>query len=117
MPLVRMTFPAGSIDDLRAATPGQPIAACWLLAFGLVPFDRHVLVMEEVGERHFIEASHSAVQKLWRHERHVTPTGSGCAVRDVITVVPRLAFAGATARATAAAIFRHRHRQLRKLYG
>lgn len=117
MPLVRMTFPAGSMDDLRAAPLDQSIAACWLLAFGLIPFDRHVLVMHEIGERHFIETSHSALQKLWRHERYVTPTKTGCTVRDVVTVVPRLGIAGAISNATAAAIFRHRHRRLRKLYG
>ena len=117
MPLVRMTFPASSITDLREAPLNQPIAACWLLAFGFIPFDRHVLIMHEVGERHFIETSHSAMQKLWRHERYVTPTASGCTVRDVITVVPRLGFAEGASRAIVPAIFRHRHRQLRKLYG
>jgi ligand-binding SRPBCC domain-containing protein len=116
-PLVRMTFPKGAMADLASAPRDEPLFACWLLAFGLIPFDRHVLVMHEVGERHFIETSHSLLQKLWRHERYVTPTGQGCTVRDVVTVTPRLGFAGPISRALAAAVFRHRHRRLKALYG
>jgi ligand-binding SRPBCC domain-containing protein len=116
-PFVRMTFPRGAMADLASAPRDEPLFACWLLAFGLVPFDRHVLVMHEIGERHFVETSHSVLQKLWRHERYVTPVGEGCSVRDVVTVEPRLGLAGPVARALAAAVFRHRHRRLKALYG
>jgi len=102
--------------DLASAPRDEPLFACWLLAFGLVPFDRHVLAMHEVGERHFIEVSSSALQKLWRHERYVTPTGQGCLVRDVLTVEPRIGLADPLSRALAAAVFRHRHRRLKVLY-
>jgi ligand-binding SRPBCC domain-containing protein len=116
MPFVRMTFPPGSMNDLLDRPRDEPIGVCWLLAFGLLPFDRHVLVMHEVGERHFIETSHSALQKLWRHERYVEPAGQGCTVRDVVTPIPRLGFAAPITRAIAAAIFRHRHKRLIRLY-
>jgi ligand-binding SRPBCC domain-containing protein len=116
-PFVRMSFPKGSMDDLMSAPRDEPIFVSWLLAFGVLPFDRHVFVLHDAGERHFIETSHSTLQKLWRHERYVTPTGQGCSVRDVVTVVPRFSFAGPTSRAIAAAVFRHRHRRLKKLYG
>ncbi|HYG26239.1 MAG TPA: hypothetical protein VD906_04970 [Caulobacteraceae bacterium] len=116
-PLVRMTFPEGSLDDLGAAPRGEPVFVSWLLLFGLIPFDRHVFILQEAGERHFVETSRSALQKLWRHERYVEPTPDGCTVRDVVTPVPRLAFAAPLTRAIAAAIFRHRHRRLKQLYG
>jgi hypothetical protein len=115
-PLVRMTFPAGAMADLANAPRDEPVAVCWLLAFGAIPFDRHVLAMHEVGERHVIETSHSLLQKLWRHERYVEPSGQGCTVRDVVTPVPRLGLAAPMTRAIAAAIFRHRHKRLKSLY-
>jgi len=116
-PWVRMIFPSGAMAGLASAPRDEPLFACWLLALGVIPFDRHVLVMHEVGERHFIETSHSLLQKLWRHERYVTPSGQGCNVRDVVTVTPRFGFAGPVSRALAAAVFAHRHRRLKALYG
>lgn len=111
-----MTFPPAAMTGLGAAPVNEPLFVSWLLAFGVLPFDRHVLCFAEVGERHFIEASHSLIQKHWRHERYVTTTAGGCRVRDVVTVHPRIGAFGPIARGMVSAVFRHRHKQLRLLY-
>ena len=113
-PWIRMTFPPQALTGLQSAPVGEPLFVSWLLAFGILPFDRHVFVLAEVGDLHFIETSHSVLQKLWRHERYVTATG--CRVRDVVTVRARFWLAGPIARVLASAVFRHRHKRLRLLY-
>ena len=112
-----MTFPAGALDDLSGARLGSPLFRSWLLLLGVLPFDRHVFVLGAVGERHFVETSHSVLQKLWRHERFVTPYGSGgCVVHDKVVVEPRLGLLRPFAVKMAAAVFRHRHKKLTLLY-
>ena len=111
-----MTFPAAAMTGLGAAPVDEPLFVSWLLAFGILPFDRHVFVLAEVGHRHFIETSHSVLQAQWRHERYVTATGTGCRVRDVVTVRARLGLMGPFTRLIAAALFRHRHKRLRLLF-
>ena len=117
-PWVIMTFPPEALTGLSGAPVDEPLFVSWLLLLGVIPFDRHVFVLAEVGERHFIETSHSAMQSLWRHERYVTPDGQGgCTVRDRVTVVPRIGLIAPVVRVVVAAIFRHRHAQLRRCYG
>lgn len=117
-PLVRMTFPVeASLADLADAPRNQPLFACWLLGFGFLPFDRHVLIIQDAGPTWFIETSHSWYQSLWRHERYVRATEQGCEVRDILTVKPRLAFMQGLTNAVVGGIFRHRHRRLLALYG
>ena len=115
-PWILMTFPPQALTGLLSAPVGEPLFVSWLLAFGVLPFDRHVVVLAEVGELHFIETSHSLLQKSWRHERYVTATAAGCRVRDVVTVRARLGLAGPIARVVASAVFRYRHKRLRLLY-
>ena len=118
MPLVRMTFPRGaSLTDLPPERMGTPVAACWLLALGLIPFDRHVLVLDHVGDRSFSERSHSLMQREWRHDRSVTPDGDGCILTDRVKVLPRLPFLAAPTRWIVGRIFAHRHKRLRQLFG
>lgn len=114
-PLARMTFPTGA-PDIRDAPIGKPAAVCWLLAGRVLPFDRHVLMFADVGPSGFVETSHSLMHHQWKHERSVRPDGPGCIVRDIVTVTPRLAILQAPTDATAAWVFRHRHKRLKLLY-
>tara|TARA_R110000824_G_scaffold118960_18_gene272541 strand:- start:69600 stop:70067 length:468 start_codon:yes stop_codon:yes gene_type:complete len=116
MPLVRMSFPPTDLT-FTTAPLGQPLFHSWLLLFGFLPFDRHTFVLHETGPRHFIETSHSLMQKLWRHERYLSETENGTLVHDIVTVVPRLGFMSPLTNAVVAFIFRHRHRQIARHYG
>jgi hypothetical protein len=96
-PLLRMTVPRGLESlDLHALEPG-PLGRSWLLLFGFVPVDYDDIGLErvEVG-RGFLERSTMLSQRLWEHERTIRPDGDG-------TVL--------------GAVFRHRHRQLRRHFG
>ncbi|ATQ42769.1 hypothetical protein [Caulobacter mirabilis] len=116
-PWIYMTFPAEALVGLSAAPLKTPLFVSWLLLGRVIPFDRHVFVLSEVGARHFVEESHSTVQSRWRHERWIEPDGpDACTVRDIVTVEPRLGFMGFFARPIAAAVFHHRHKRLRLLY-
>ena len=114
-PLITMTFPPDGFD-FTSAPLNKPLFTSWILLFGFLPFDRHTFVLHDVGPSHFVETSHTLLQKLWRHERHLTEQGDSTEVRDVVTVVPRLAFMRPLTNRIVATIFRHRHRRLARLY-
>lgn len=115
MPLIRMSFPEADLG-LADAPLDQPLFGSWIFLFGLIPFDRHVFVIHEVGPGHFVETSHSLLQKLWRHERRLTATEHGTVLRDTVTVVPRIGSTSTLTNFVVRAIFRHRHRRLQALY-
>ena len=57
-------------------------------------------------------------QRLWEHERTIEPDGSGGAtLTDRLAWEPRPPLPGAAMRPLVRAIFRHRHRQLRRHFG
>jgi hypothetical protein len=114
-PLVTMTFPKDGFDFSKAM-PGQPLFTSWILLFGFLPIDRHTFIIHEVGPLHFVETSHTLLQRSWRHERYLTPQGDSTDVRDVVTVIPRLAFMQPVTNRIVATIFRHRHKRLARLY-
>lgn len=117
-PLVRMSAPRGaSLADVRPDQYGKPLFASWLMAFGFIPFDRHVMIIEEVGERAFRERSHSMMQRMWLHERSVVPDGTGCVLTDRVEVIPHLSFSRGSTGWLVRGLFDHRHKRLRKLYG
>jgi ligand-binding SRPBCC domain-containing protein len=116
MPLVRMTFPKG-FTDLRQAPLGEPAATCWLLAFGVIPFERHTLMFADIGPSGFVETSLGLFHyHYWSHERTVRPAEGGCVVRDIVTVWSKIAFLDGIADALTAYAFRHRHKRLKLLY-
>ncbi len=112
-----MTFPPGmTLADVQSAPRGGPLFVSWLFAFGILPFDRHVLGLDSLGTDRFVEVSHSLLQRVWRHERSVLPVEGGCRVRDIVTVAPRIGVLAPLTRIIVAAIFRHRHKRLTVLY-
>lgn len=91
MPLVRMTFPDGvTLLELRPDQLGVSLFISWLLAFGFLPFDRHVLTFERFEQRSFFERSHSILQRRWNHVRNVVSDGKHCILSDRVEVVPRV---------------------------
>jgi hypothetical protein len=119
-PFVRMTHPADRSSLEGEDVPfGEVLFASWLLAGGVVPFDRHALVLESVTPgAGFVEESTSLVQRRWRHERTLVDLpGGGCRVTDRLTVVPRLGLARPIAARIVARVFDHRHRRLIARFG
>lgn len=119
-PWVRMTVPGEARGlSLADAHTGEVLFASWLLAGGVLPFDRHSLRLEAIGPgRRFLERSTSWLQAVWEHERIVEEQeGGGCRVTDRLHVVPRLAVMAPVARAIVSALFARRHRVLRERFG
>jgi ligand-binding SRPBCC domain-containing protein len=119
-PFLRMRFPAGTEGlDPDSIELGRPVGRCWLLLFGLVPFDYDdlTLVRLEPG-RGFLERSRMLSQQLWEHQRALEPSGSGgCLITDRVLWQPRLGLPGAPLRPLIRWFFRHRHKRLRRRFG
>jgi hypothetical protein len=124
LPLVRMTFPRSMRSlPIGDAPTGTVVGHCWMLAGGVLPFDRHALgfasTTSPTGEGFgFVETSSSWVQRSWRHERTIAdhPSG-GCTVHDVVVAEPRLPGGQLIAGPIVRAVFRHRHRRLVRRWG
>jgi hypothetical protein len=118
-PLLRMTVPRGladfGIDDVE---PGRPLGRSWVLLFGFVPFDYDEICLQRVEPgRGFLERSRMLSQRMWEHERTIEPLAGGCELTDRVAWEPRLPLPGALLRPLVAAVFRHRHRRLRRRFG
>lgn len=123
-PWLRMTAPPGLRGTrLAELTPARPAGRSWLLLGGLIPIDYDELCLESVGERSFRERSRMLTMDPWRHERAVEPLGAGsCRITDRLRfslrpLPARVPGSDRLATAVVAAVFRHRHRRLAKLYG
>ncbi|MFC4252425.1 hypothetical protein [Sinimarinibacterium flocculans] len=119
MPLVRMTHPS---DRARLPDAGElpdgVLFRSWLLAFGVLPFDRHALCLRRVGPgMRFDEDSTSWLQRRWIHHRRVEPVAGGARVIDELRIEPRLRIAAPLVRVLVAQLFDHRHRRLRQRFG
>jgi hypothetical protein len=125
-PWLRMTHPAAlrSLDDAPELV-GRVAFHSWLLAGGVLPFDRHALRLVSV-ERHpegggaFVEESTSWLQARWRHERDVEPLGQNgdrCRVTDRLLVEPRVPLARPLVAVVVPWLFRQRHRGLVRTFG
>jgi ligand-binding SRPBCC domain-containing protein len=115
-PWFRMTVPRGLDSlDLESVEPGR-LGRSWVLLFGLVPVDYDDLGLERIEPgRGFLERSTMLSQRLWEHERTIEPVaGGGCTVTDRIAWEPRPPLPGRLLRPLFAAVFRHRHRRLRR---
>jgi ligand-binding SRPBCC domain-containing protein len=119
MPLMRMTAPA-DVDALRPEqiVPGQRLFRSWVLLFGVIPFDYDDITIERIEPgRGFHERSTMLSQRVWEHQRWLEPDGDGCLVTDRLRFEPRLGLPGTWLQPLIRAIFRHRHRRLRKHFG
>jgi ligand-binding SRPBCC domain-containing protein len=117
-PFVRMTVPAAARGLTLEDAPRDAVAfRSVLLAFGVVPFDRHDLCLADVTPgRGFHERSSSLLQRRWDHERTIAADGEGSLVTDRVVFSPR-AVPARLVRPVVAALFGHRHRRLRRLLG
>lgn len=117
-PLLRMTVPRGLDSlDLHGLGPGR-LGRSWLLLFGLIPIDYDDIGLERIDPgRGFLERSTMLSQRLWEHERTLEPGGAGTAIVDRLAWELRLPLPGRLLRPLIAAVFRHRHRQLRRHFG
>jgi hypothetical protein len=119
-PLLRMTVPRG-VERLDPASVelGRPIGRSWVLLFGLVPFDYDEITLVRLEEgRGFLERSRMLSQRVWEHERTLEPTAEGgCLITDRVRWEPRIPLPGTLLRPLIRALFRHRHRRLRRRFG
>ncbi len=98
---------------------GKPIFRSWVLLLGVVPIDRHSFGMDRIEPgRSFSENSTSWTMKEWRHDRKVESiSGGGCRVQDRVRATPRLPGVAVFVRPIYKALFRHRHKRLRRKFG
>jgi ligand-binding SRPBCC domain-containing protein len=121
-PWLRMT----ATRDLRAngiaaVRIGERICRSWVLLLGVLPIDYDDITLERLDPpRGFLERSTMLSQRAWEHERtleHSGGDGGRCVITDRIRYEPRVAVPDTILRAIYAAIFRHRHRRLRRRFG
>ena len=119
MPLCRMTFPAHARTLSEATVPlGRRLFRSWVLLGGVLPVDYDDLVLVELEPgRRFLERSTLATQRLWEHERTLTPIEGGLEVTDRLRFEPRMDWMLAASRAVVRMLFTHRHRRLRAIFG
>jgi ligand-binding SRPBCC domain-containing protein len=118
-PLMRMTAPS----HIRGLEPGDVVLGerlfrSWVLLLGVLPidYDDLTLVAIEPG-RGFQERSTMMSMRVWEHDRSIEPDGTGCVVRDRLGFEPRLPGMGPLLERVVRALFRHRHRRLRRRFG
>ena len=123
-PWMRMTVSRDlrgmTIDD---APLGEVAGRSWILLFGFLPveYDDLRLVELEPGRR-FLERSSMLTLRPWQHERVVEPIDAGsCRVTDRLSfelrgVLARVPGSSRLARTIVTALFRHRHRRLRRAH-
>jgi ligand-binding SRPBCC domain-containing protein len=118
-PIMRMTAPA----HMRGLEPkdvvlGERLFRSWVLLFGVLPidYDDLTLVAIEPG-RGFQERSKMLSMRVWEHDRTLEPNGAGCVVRDRLGFEPRMPGMGPLLERIVRALFRHRHRKLRRRFG
>ena len=113
-----MTFPSDVADLTAAWQPGKRLFRSWILLAGVVPVEYDDLALEAVEPgRRFLERSTLLTQRVWEHERRIEPAAPGCRLTDRIRFTPRWAVLSAAHGAVFEAVFRWRHRRLRRLFG
>jgi hypothetical protein len=118
-PVLRMTTPRGLESlDLHTLEPG-PLGRSWLLLFGVIPIDYDEIGLARIEPgRGFLERSTMLSQRLWEHERTIeSGEDGGATISDRLAWEPRLPLPGRLLRPLIAAVFRHRHEQLRRHFG
>ena len=118
-PWMRMTAPRGAELSPGTVPLGRRWFRSWILLFGVVPFDYDDLCVEHLDPgRGFLERSTMLSARRWEHERTLEPLeDNGTRLTDRVAFAPRLPGTAAAHRAVVAAIFRHRHRRLERVFG
>ena len=89
-----------------------------MLLGGVLPVEYDDLAFAEVEPgRRFLERSKLLSQRVWEHERTLTPIAGGCRLTDRIAFEPRLGIPAVLFTPMFRFIFGHRHRRLRKRFG
>jgi ligand-binding SRPBCC domain-containing protein len=117
-PWLRMTAPRGASLSLEEVPLGRRWFRSWILLLGVVPIDYDDLCIERLDPGSgFLERSTMLSARTWEHERTLQPLVDGVTqVTDRVRFVPRLPGSARVHRAVIAAIFRHRHRRLRRFF-
>jgi ligand-binding SRPBCC domain-containing protein len=112
-PVVRMTMPRGA--SVRLGSLGRS----WILLAGVLPIDWDDIHVAELREgRGFRERSRLGSARAWHHDRSLDALpGAGCRVVDEIGFDPRLRAVGGLQAFVLEAMFRWRHRRLRRRFG
>ena len=118
-PWVRMTAPAAwELVPLRQWPTGQCLFRSWVLLLGFLPVDLHAFYLQSIDPgRGFEERSSSVTNKRWEHSRAIASHNAGCLVVDSVRFESRLPLVGAMLLPVYRAIFRSRHRYLRRKHG
>jgi ligand-binding SRPBCC domain-containing protein len=118
-PWLRMTAPRLVRErGLAELVVGERLCRSWILALGVIPIDYDDITVVRVDEgRGFLERSPMLSQSLWEHERTLEPADSRCLITDRVRYQPRGPIPARALRPVLAAIFRHRHRRLRRHFG
>jgi ligand-binding SRPBCC domain-containing protein len=78
----------------------------------------HLCIERIEPGRGFLERSTMLSARSWQHERTLDRLeGGGTRLTDRVCFVPRLLWTARAHGALIAAIFRHRHRRLKRLFG
>ncbi len=117
-PLMRMSFPRDTGDLTASWRPGKRVFRSWLFLGGVFPLEYDDVAFAEVETgRRFLERSSMLTQRLWEHERVIEPLPHGCRLTDRVYFVPRVAWLAPLYAPIFKAVFRLRHRNLRRLFG
>lgn len=117
-PWFRMSVPSALRGrHLGDAPVGETLGRSWMLLFGVLPVDYDAIRIIEIAHHGFVESSEMFTQRIWHHERRVEAVGAGCAVLDRLVWTPRIPGAGVIFGWVVPALFRHRHRQLVRIFG
>ena len=118
-PLVTMSVPRALVGHSITDAPlGREAFVSTLKAFGVVPFDRHHLILERVDEGGFSERSWSWLQRSWWHDRTIEALSiDTCRVIDRVRAVPRLRLSTRVVELIVKRTFQHRHARLRRKFG
>ncbi len=117
-PLIRMTFPR-VCEILCAETMERQGGSftSWIFLFGILPVDRWKMRFEEFGPGfRFLERSKVISLQFWEHERTVFESNGGSLICDRIKFIPKVRLLGPIVAFIMIAVFRNRHRNLKKIF-
>lgn len=117
-PIAAIAFPEGWAGlDATCINDERPLFRCRLLLFGVIPVDLHDFGFPMIEPGHgFVERSSSLMHRTWVHERALSPAQGGTELTDRVYYQCRVPPLGPLMQPILRAVFRHRHRQLRRFF-